>query len=51
MFAAVAVHADYFYQRIEKVKEMGYREITVEGEYHFYNHVGFKISSEFGIYL
>lgn len=35
---------------IEKVKEMGYRGITVEGDYRFYNHVGFKTSSEFHIY-
>lgn len=35
---------------IEKVKEMGFKGITVEGDYHFYNQVGFKTSSEFGIY-
>lgn len=59
MLAPVAVHADYFRQGIgsamlsmgiQKVKERGYRGITVEGDYHFYNRIGFKTSSEFGIY-
>ena len=59
MLAPVAVHADYFHQGIgstmitmgiEKVKEMGFKGITVEGDYHFYNQVGFKTSSEFGMY-
>ena len=59
MLAPVAVHADYFHQGvgstmitlgINKVKEMGFKGITVEGDYHFYNRVGFKTSSEFGIY-
>ena len=59
MLAPVSVHADYFRQGIgramltqgiEKVKEMGYKGITVEGNYLFYNHVGFRTSSEFGIY-
>ena len=44
MLAPVAVHADYFHQGIgstmitmgiEKVKEMGFKGITVEGDYHF----------------
>lgn len=59
MLAPVAVHADYFHQGIgstmitmgiEKVKEMGFKGITVEGDYHFYNQVGFKTSSEFDMY-
>ena len=59
MLAPVAVHADYFHQGIgstmiekglEKVREMGYKGVTVEGDYHFYHRVGFKTSSEFGIY-
>ena len=59
MLAPVSVHADYFRQGIgramltqgiEKVKEMGYKGITVEGNYLFYNQVGFRTSSEFGIY-
>lgn len=59
MLAPVSVHADYFHQGIgtamltkgiEKVKAKGYKGITVEGDYHFYNHVGFKTSSEYGIY-
>ena len=35
---------------IEKVREAGYKGITVEGNYNFYNKVGFQTSSEFGIY-
>ena len=35
---------------IEKVREAGYKGITVEGNYNFYNKVGFRTSSEFGIY-
>ena len=59
MLAPVSVHADHFHQHvgatmltlgIEKVKEYGFKGITVEGDYHFYNRVGFKTSSEFGIY-
>ncbi len=59
MLAPVSVHADYFRQGvgsamlklgIEKVKEKGYKGITVEGNYRFYNHMGFKTSSEFGIF-
>ncbi len=59
MLAPVAVHAEYFHQGIgstmlklgmEKVKEMGYKGITVEGDYHFYNRVGFKTSSEYNIF-
>ena len=59
MLAPVAVHADYFHQgigstmitkSIQKVKELGFKGITVEGDYHFYNRIGFKTSSEFQIY-
>ena len=59
MLAPVSVHADYFHQHIgitmltlgiQKVKEMGYKGITVEGDFHFYNRVGFRTSSEYGIY-
>ena len=59
MLAPVSVHADFFRQGvgstmlklgIEEVKKKGYKGITVEGNYRFYNEVGFKTSSEFGIY-
>ena len=59
MLAPVSVHADYFHQGIgstmlkmgiEKVKEMGYKGITVEGDFNFYNKVGFKTSSEYNIF-
>lgn len=59
MLAPVAVHADYFHQGvgfsmikqgIEKVRQAGYRGITVEGDYHFYNRVGFKTSSEYNLF-
>ena len=35
---------------IEKVKKKGYKGITVEGNYHFYNQVGFRTSSEYHIF-
>ncbi len=59
MLAPVSVHADHLRQGIgsamirlgiEKVKEMGFSGITVEGNYRFYNTVGFRTSSEYGIY-
>lgn len=59
MLAPVSVHADHFRQGvgstmlkmgIEKVKEAGCKGITVEGNYKFYNKVGFRTSSEFGIF-
>ena len=59
MLAPVSVHADYFRKGIgsamikmgiEKVKEKGYKGITVEGNFNFYNNVGFVTSSEFGIF-
>lgn len=37
-------------QGIEKIKELGYRGITVEGDYNFYNRVGFETSSNYDIY-
>lgn len=59
MLAPVSVHADHLRQGIgstmirmgiEKVKEMGFKGITVEGNYHFYNKVGFRTSSEYNIF-
>ena len=59
MLAPVAVHADHLRRGIgsamlrmgiERVREAGFRGITVEGNYRFYNKVGFRTSSEFGIY-
>ena len=59
MLAPVSVHADYFHKHIgitmlklgiEEVKKRGFKGITVEGDYHFYNRVGFKTSSEYGIF-
>lgn len=59
MLAPVSVHADYFRQGIgtamltqgiEAVRKAGFRGITVEGNFNFYNRVGFRTSSEFGIY-
>ncbi len=59
MLAPVSVHADHLRQGvgsamvklgIEKVKEMGFSGILVEGNYRFYNTVGFRTSSEYGIY-
>ena len=59
MLAPVSVHADYFHKHvgvtmltlgIQRVREAGFKGITVEGDYHFYNRVGFKTSSEYGIF-
>ena len=59
MLAPVSVHADHFRQGIgtamltlgiEKVREAGYRGITVEGNYRFYNRLGFCTSSEYNIF-
>ena len=59
MLAPVSVHADYFRQQIgltmlslgiQKVREAGFKGITVEGNFRFYNRVGFKTSSEYNIY-
>jgi len=35
---------------IEKVTEMGFKGITVEGNYNFDNIVGFKTSAEYNIF-
>lgn len=59
MLAPVSVHADYYrmgigktmlLKGIERVKEMGFKGIIVEGNFLFYNQVGFKTSAEYGIY-
>lgn len=59
MLAPVSVHADFLHRGvgsamirlgIEKVKEAGFKGITVEGNYKFYNTVGFRTSAEYGIY-
>lgn len=59
MLAPVSVHADHLRQGvgsamlklgIEKVKEMGFKGIIVEGNHNFYNTVGFRTSSEYGVY-
>ena len=59
MLAPVSVHADFLRQGIgskmlrlgiEKVKKAGFKGIIVEGNYRFYNTVGFRTSSEYGIY-
>lgn len=59
MLAPVSVHADHLRQGIgsamirlgiEKVRELGFSGIIVEGNYRFYNTVGFKTSSEYGIF-
>ncbi len=59
MLAPVSVHADYLRRGIgsamlkmgiERVKELGYKGITVEGNYKFYNNVGFRTSAEFNIF-
>ncbi len=59
MLAPVSVHADYFHKHIgitmlklgiEEVRQRGYKGINVEGDYHFYNRVGFRTSSEYGIF-
>lgn len=59
MLAPVSVHADYFRRGIgsamlkmgiEKVKALGYKGITVEGNFNFYNQVGFRTSSEYNIF-
>ena len=59
MLAPVSVHADYFHKHvgvtmlklgIQKVREAGFKGITVEGDFNFYNRVGFKTSSVYNIY-
>lgn len=59
MLAPVSVHADFFRQGvgitmlklgIEEVRKHGFKGITVEGNFLFYNTLGFKTSSEYGIF-
>ena len=59
MLAPVSVHADHLRQGvgsamlrrgIEQVRAMGFKGIIVEGNYKFYNTIGFRTSSEYGIY-
>lgn len=59
MLAPVSVHADFLRQGIgskmlkmgiEIVKGAGFKGITVEGNFRFYNKVGFHTSSEFNIF-
>ena len=59
MLAPVSVHADHLRQGIgsamlalgiEEVKKLGFRGIIVEGNYRFYNTVGFRTSSDYSIY-
>lgn len=59
MLAPVSVHADYLRQGvgttmlkmgIERVKALGYKGITVEGDYNFYNRLGFQTSSDYNIF-
>ena len=58
MLAPVSVHADHLRQGIgtamlnmgiEKAKAAGFKGITVEGNYVYYNRFGFRTSSELGI--
>lgn len=59
MLAPVAVHPNFLRQGIgytmltlgiEEVRKRGFKGITVEGNYRFYNRLGFRTSSEYGIY-
>lgn len=59
MLAPVSVHADYLRRGIGstmlkmgigKVREAGFNGITVEGNFRFYNTVGFRTSSEYNIF-
>ena len=59
MLAPVSVHADYLRRGIgtamlklgiERVRKAGFKGITVEGNFRFYNTVGFRTSSEFNIF-
>ncbi|MBE5795692.1 MAG: N-acetyltransferase [Clostridiales bacterium] len=59
MLAPVAVHADYYRQGIgetmlrlgiEQVKKQDCKGITVEGDFHFYNRLGFETSADYGIH-
>lgn len=59
MMAPVAVHADYYRQGIgetmlrlgiAQAKQTGRKGITVEGDFHFYNRLGFETSGDYGIH-
>ena len=59
MLAPVAVHADHYRQGIGETmlrlgltiaKQQDYKGINVEGDYHFYNRLGFVTSKEFNIH-
>lgn len=59
MLAPVTVHPDFFRQGVgtamltlglEKVRKAGFLGVNVEGDFHFYNRLGFRTSSQYGIY-
>lgn len=59
MLAPVAVHADHLHrhigvtmltQGIEIIRRRGYKGITVEGDFHFYNRLGFQTSADYDIH-
>ena len=59
MLAPVAVHADHYRQGIgetmlrlgiEQAKQTDCKGITVEGDFHFYNRLGFETSADYGIH-
>lgn len=59
MLAPVSVHADYYRQGIgetmlrkglEIARQLDYKGINVEGDYHFYNRFGFVTSTEYNIH-
>lgn len=58
LLCPVAVHADYYRQGIgetmlrlglERAKQLDYKGILVEGDFHFYNRLGFETSADYGI--
>ena len=59
LLGPVAVHADQYRKGIgetmlhlglEAAKKTAYRGILVEGDFHFYNRLGFRTSTEYGIH-
>lgn len=59
LLAPVSVHADHYRQGIgetmlrlglEAAKHTGCKGILVEGDFHFYNRLGFETSAGYGIY-
>ena len=59
MLAPVAVHTDHYRQGVgetmlclglEQAKQLDYKGITVEGDFHFYNRLGFETSTKYGIH-